>query len=245
MKKTSSEASRSAANVIAKPRYSLRLLLIAMSVAAVVLAVWASKVEPYRQQFAGLTRFIDLVNHAVDRINSGAGSDRGLLGYAFDIDEQDGSLTKYRKPDGSALARSLVSMTLGSEKYVEYTKLRFPAECEPDDIEFVLSRMRHLEFVALDGNALTAKTLRTVGRIPLKTASLRYCDISDSRLAEMNGAGIKILYLTGNPITDKSIDSLATLRELEQLYLRWTDMTEQGVSDLRRKLPDCEIHFTE
>ena len=53
---------------------------------------------------------------------------------------------------------------------------------------------------------------------------------------------LRILRLTGTRVTDEAIASLAQLTSLEELFLRWTDVTEAGAAELKKQLPDCQIH---
>lgn len=242
----SSEGKASPARSIRMPKFSLKLMLLAITFAAILLAAWASKIEPYRRQFAGFSRWGELVSNYLQSLNDGtAATDLGFNSYLQPAYIGEKSFNKTREPDGSAFAKSLVSRTLGPKKYIEVTELQFPPGCRTDDIEFVMARMRHLNSVIFDHSDLSPKTIRNVSLNSLKSASLRYCDLSDIEIGQLQGARIDSLYLTGNPITDKSVETLATLAGARQLFLRWTDMTAEGIASLRNRLPDCEIHFHE
>jgi hypothetical protein len=50
--------------------------------------------------------------------------------------------------------------------------------------------------------------------------------------------------LEGTQISDASIDPLARLERLESLDLRETRVSEDGIAELRRRLPDCTVRWT-
>jgi hypothetical protein len=49
--------------------------------------------------------------------------------------------------------------------------------------------------------------------------------------------------LNGNHITDAAISTLAKFDSMEDLYLFRTDMTIEGVRDLKRLRPGCRIYY--
>ena len=52
---------------------------------------------------------------------------------------------------------------------------------------------------------------------------------------------LKSLTLCGMPINDEALESLASLSNLERLALHRTEVTEKGVKDFRKALPDCWV----
>ena len=220
------------------PRYSLRFLLLLMAVTAVALAVWSSMIEPYRRQAAGYERYNRVIESKL------AGRNVDIAGMGFDLDDSY-ELASIRQPTESIFAKSAVSWTIGENKYVDVTKLRFPPKCEANDVDFIIQRMPHLNLVALDRNDVSNDLLRYfASQQDLAIVAMRYCDITDEDLSQLRGAKIERLYLTGNPVTDDSIETLATLGGIKKLFLRWTGITAEGAEVLRSKLPNCEINHT-
>ena len=52
---------------------------------------------------------------------------------------------------------------------------------------------------------------------------------------------LKVLDLTGSPITDAGLAHLRGLTQLKRLDLRGTKATNRGIQSLQRELPQCEI----
>ncbi|MBL9127927.1 MAG: hypothetical protein JNL97_09790, partial [Verrucomicrobiales bacterium] len=53
--------------------------------------------------------------------------------------------------------------------------------------------------------------------------------------------GLRRLWLDGTPIPDRCVTGLAELRDLEELHVERTSMTEKGLEQLRALLPRCTI----
>ena len=53
---------------------------------------------------------------------------------------------------------------------------------------------------------------------------------------------LKELYLLDTPVTDAGLEHLPALVGLRILDLRRTGVTEAGLRDLRRKLPDVAVY---
>jgi Leucine-rich repeat (LRR) protein len=54
---------------------------------------------------------------------------------------------------------------------------------------------------------------------------------------------LEYLDLSGNKITDVSVPELAKLKNLTALYLTNTQLSSDGIEQLKRLLPNTEIHF--
>jgi hypothetical protein len=76
--------------------------------------------------------------------------------------------------------------------------------------------------------------LKEFSGVPLTDAGLRI--IADAELP------LEKLHLQQAPITDASVDALATFSRLWLLHLEGTAITEAGVLQLRKALPQCRIH---
>ena len=95
----------------------------------------------------------------------------------------------------------------------------------------------NLEELSLDGNEITGLSGLT-GLTSLRTLSLADNRIQDvGVLAQLQQ--LKTLNLSGNSIAD--VSALEALTELASLDLRGTEVSREQVTELRDKLPDCEI----
>jgi hypothetical protein len=72
---------------------------------------------------------------------------------------------------------------------------------------------------------------------------LEYTRITDSAIACIaTFPRLESLWLGSTRITDKSVLHLAKMRRLRELHLEATFMSPVGLAEVRRRLPDCEIH---
>jgi len=51
------------------------------------------------------------------------------------------------------------------------------------------------------------------------------------------------LYLTSTSVSDSAVPHLAKLKNLEELYIRWTHISESGARQLREALPHCAVYY--
>ena len=54
-------------------------------------------------------------------------------------------------------------------------------------------------------------------------------------------AQLKVLWLTGTQVTDAGLESLTTLRNLEQLDVQATQVTPAAIEQLRKRLPQLDM----
>lgn len=210
------------------PRFSLKILLAALTFCAAIFAVWGRYVEPYRQQGVAISK---LESMEID----GPGAD------PFSLEDIEMVL-----PDGPDWQASVVKRILGSDRYVHIRLLRFPKSAMEEDIVFVLRRMPFLESVALERSTLSAETIRSLAGLPrLTELEAKYCDIDDREISRLKptASSIQKLTLTGNPITNRATETLLSLESIETLYLRWTKMTQSGVELIRQQKAECRVFF--
>jgi len=66
-------------------------------------------------------------------------------------------------------------------------------------------------------------------------------DAGAARLASLKS--LQSLDLAETAITDQALEALATLPQLRDLYLEGTKVTAAGVDDLRKRAPNCRVHW--
>jgi hypothetical protein len=54
-------------------------------------------------------------------------------------------------------------------------------------------------------------------------------------------ASLKEINLTGTMVGDAGLETLAGMRQLEQLHLHGAQVSDEGVARLRKALPNCRI----
>jgi len=68
------------------------------------------------------------------------------------------------------------------------------------------------------------------------------CGVDDGNATNLGKfVHLRRLNLSGNPITDRSVDMLKTLTQLQMLDIRRTKVTKNGATALQAVLPDCVI----
>ena len=54
---------------------------------------------------------------------------------------------------------------------------------------------------------------------------------------------LRYLNLSGSKVTDGAMKDLAVLKDLEEIYLWNSEVTDKGVESLRKALPEAKIIF--
>jgi hypothetical protein len=124
-----------------------------------------------------------------------------------------------------------------------------------------------VQYVDLMGKAVTDETLEYIASFAqLHTLNLVGTGISDSGLVNLEGLGhlhelylantkigdsglknfkglwqLQLLNLNGTKVSDSGLPNLDGLTNLRKLYLDRTNVTVDGVNELQKALPNCEI----
>ena len=59
----------------------------------------------------------------------------------------------------------------------------------------------------------------------------------------MNLQFLRYLNLSGTKISDRAIKDLSQMKDLEEIYLWNSEVTENGVESLRKALPNAKVVF--
>lgn len=78
-------------------------------------------------------------------------------------------------------------------------------------------------------------------RLPITQLILNKTQITDAGLVYISGLPIEVLKLEGTAVSDASISYLAQMKNLKDLRLAGTKITDAGVAALRKKLPNCTV----
>lgn len=62
-------------------------------------------------------------------------------------------------------------------------------------------------------------------------------------MRQSGAAQLVNLNLCNTQISDDGLKHLSGLKNCESLWLRYAQVTEEGVKELQKALPDCEIQF--
>ncbi|MDA8746097.1 hypothetical protein N9N28_15845 [Rubripirellula amarantea] len=106
-----------------------------------------------------------------------------------------------------------------------------------------LKGMVDLEELILSQTKITGSGFDALRKLRnLKNLDLQSTPVVDSSLAKLvSHKQLEELWLTDTRITDEAVPYLTQLTELKQLDVALTEMTPDGVQQLRKALPNCEI----
>ena len=106
-----------------------------------------------------------------------------------------------------------------------------------------LPKLPKLRRLVLDENPIRGPALSSLKEQPelvdLSLGSPTFTDLFAKDLAELKR--LKRLSLVGTSVTDAAITHLESMTNLEQLDLRQTKVTKEGVARLEKALPKCKI----
>jgi hypothetical protein len=103
-----------------------------------------------------------------------------------------------------------------------------------------LPKLRMLELV--DTNMTDAGLAQLAGLKHLEFLSLSGTDITDAGLEHLKGlTKLQTLWLAGTQVTDAGLEHLKGLTQLQVLYLAETKVTDEGVKKLQQALPNCKV----
>ena len=215
-------------------RFSLRLLLAMVTLAAILLAGWSTLIEPYRRQAAGFDRLNDLLPPPPT----------GAFPFTPPPAIQPSVETKF-EPMEDSWHRRLVELAMGRDAALKVRAIRIPSGTKEEDLRFILTRMRFLTSIHVSETTVSEEIAKSLARLPeLEQLFAVRSKLSDAAIAELSQSkSIKMMTLTANPFGDESVVSLARMKQLDEVFLRWSKMTPRGVETLRSELPDCSIWF--
>ncbi len=214
-------------------RFSLRLMLLMMTLVAGVFAVWSSLIEPYRRQAAAVERVGELHSSNTQLFGAILGQP-GVSGLVVENDASD-----------SLWHKSLVEFAVGEKQFVKVRELKMPPGTKDTDLTFVLARLPYLKSVELSKSDVSVTAASLLGKMPeLESLTASQSNISDEAITQLTQSqSIESMRLTSNPITDEAVSSLERMKSMQEIFLRWTKMTPDGAERLQEKLPDCKVWF--
>lgn len=210
-------------------RFSLRTLLIVMTIVCLVSGFWLNRA--IRQRTA-VRKFYELT---ANRPPS-HGDELVTMGYRYQGRDQ------YYKP---IIPRWLhpVRDLIGEEAFGEVTGVQLidtPATNE--DLRY-LADVPTVERVWLSRTKVTDQGIRHLLACPRLTfLTLDSTEVTDEGVAQLTElTGLESLSLSGTKITDAGLPHLAKLTRLKELWLRNSAITNEGYLRLEAALPECHI----
>jgi hypothetical protein len=109
-----------------------------------------------------------------------------------------------------------------------------------------LAELRHLPnltSLSLKATKLFPDTLKHVAQLEqLESLGLDQTNVSDDQLADLAGLHrLRILWLSSTAIGDAGLEHLKPLRNLQIVHLSDTQVSTDGVAELQRALPHCQM----
>lgn len=218
-----------------RPQFGLATLFGVMTVAAVPLAIWASREHAYQRRVAAGILLIDRDAPGWSDVEfiSGDDGDPDGLGAYKDILERGDVVTKIRlEGDGNAaLSDAQVTAILCFPEVAELDIWKFGVT---DSQMAELSRLQCIEGLELTDSRIAAVGLRHLTAMrSLRELNLSATCISDATLAHIAALKkLEVLWLVDTNVTDNGLRYVGTLRSLIGLGLGETRITDAGMVHL-------------
>jgi hypothetical protein len=200
-------------------RFSLRTLMIAVTLLCAVMAVVSSRAN--RQRLAVL------------RIKEA----RGLAYYDYQLDDNFNPRIDELPGPGPDWLRAFI----GTDYFATVVSVR--VNLATDELLEATAELPHLRElrIACDSK-ISDGAWRHLKDLP-ELESLYLRGTRDSAMVNLAGlAHLHVLYITNTDVTDAGLASLKSLPRLQTLNLTGTKVTKFGITDLQAALPDCKIH---
>jgi hypothetical protein len=246
-------------------RYSLRTLLVAMTMLCVVLGLWVNGAERQRRAVAAIQAAGGYVFYDYERPDAApiVGQLPGpdwlceRLGVDYFADVTYAYLSRRATDETVAHLRSLTSLEelllygtpvsdvglahLSGLSRLEHLSL-FGTQVTDVGVAN-LSGLTNLERLSLFGTQVTdAGVANLSGLTRLEELSLDGTQVTDVGLTHLvRLTSLKELSLIGTQVTDAGLAHLTGLTSLEALFLLGTKASDTGCARLQQSLPNCEI----
>ena len=239
-------------------RYSLRSLLVAMTIGCVAFGLWRNSAEKQRRAVAVIEEAGGFVGYDYDLYGEETPWLAHLLGRDYVASVEEAYLAGYT--DAPLVAASHLRRLLWLEvnmHVLNHSRLELLADCtEVRDLTLPeaditdeglasLEGMVHLEALSLencqigDGGIVHLRKLKS-----LKQLDLRGTHITDAGLRSLaTFPNLQWLAIEDTPVTDMGLAELQSCHSLTQLYLSGSAVTDAGVLRFRKAVPACLVDY--
>jgi hypothetical protein len=208
-------------------RYSLRTLLVFMTVASAGLGWLGIKVQQAQRQ-----------KEAVEAIKK-------LGGYVFyDYEIVGDDPIKKFDPDKTPPGPGWLSKVVGKDLFANVVSVNCPHSRVTDADLVHLQSLKHCNQLSL----FNAARITDVGLVHLRTLTelehldLTNAEVTDAGLEHLQGLmHLKTLSLNSDQVTNVGLLHLRTCPELNWLQLYGTRVTDKGCQELQKALPNLQI----
>jgi hypothetical protein len=200
-------------------RFSLRTLMIAVTLLCAVMAVVSSRANRQRR--------------AVSRIKAA----HGLVYYDYQLDHDFKPRTDEPLGPGPDWLRAFI----GTDYFATVVSVR--VNLASDELLEATAELPHLQDLRIACNSKISdgawEHLKDLAEV--ETLYLR--GMRDSATVNLAGlTQLRVLYITNTDVTDAGLASLKSLPRLQTLNMTGTKVTRAGITDLQVALPNCKIH---
>ena len=245
-------------------QFSLKTLLIAMTVATVAFGGWVqyrryraqenrdrvvAVEEPIKKAIAEIEKLGGEVTSAHElrsqtwlekQFDDPGGADDPVVGVlkVTRVELSYGTVLSHKGPDLDAV----LTYCLDDESYLERFRL-WGTMVTDADLE-CLKRLNDLETLDLmDVHITNAGIEHLKGLTNLRSLNLSGTKVTDEGLKHLKRLNkLQFLHLGNTNISDAGLEYLKGLKSLESLTLTATDVTNEGADKLRQALPGCWIY---
>ena len=201
-------------------QFSLRTLLIAVTLVGCGLGWFGKKVWEAKQQAA-----------AVAAIENAGGS----VLYDYEIDSHGNYVPKVASPDPAWLRAILGDRCLRIVRWVSFDTFAGDPTTINDANLGHLKELMGLEYLTLSFTQVTDTGLKQLqGLTDLRSLDLTYTQVTDAGLESLRRlTRLKSLNLRGTKVTDAGVERLQELLQLRQLTLTNTQISDAGLEHLK------------
>ena len=213
-------------------RFSLQTFLIVITFVAIWVAVETNRASGQRRAVEALSNY-GYVIYEHEFVNSAAmqGSYGGKNSQRVDWGRETPGPRWIRRLVGDDYFRRVVNVDVAAH---------------PDVFEQI-QNLSDIKKLRVDAYYLRDEDLAKLGMLPkLRHLSIMGApQVSDDGLKHLLAANLRFLSITHTPITDRAVETLSQLKQLEQLGLAYTNVTVEGSEKLRNLLPNTEVTMNE
>jgi hypothetical protein len=196
-------------------QFSLRTVLLLVTVSCVGLSLWIVPAERQRRAVAAI--------EALD----------GAVAYVEPGEATEASSVRFFK------------WSLPADYFYDVLQVDFSGTQVTDVGLAHLQRLTHLRWLSLNYTHVTDAGLGHLRSLTgLRWLDLSGTQITDAGLANLQSlTGLQSLRLNGTIVTDAGLAHLRTMTSLSTLLLNGTHVTDDGVAQLEQALPKCRIYY--
>jgi len=125
---------------------------------------------------------------------------------------------------------------------LEHLDMDYLGQVTDASAKLIVSKFPNLRHINVGNTKMTTKGVSEFKRLPLHKLSVPGLKLTDKDLAVIINPEIQALDLEGNPITDKCIETLKTIKNLRYLSLDYCNISARAVNELRSRFKGIKLN---